>query len=67
MKKDKLIKVWSVIPNDFEFSVQYLTDKESAEILAESYESGATVCFEEIPLRIFERKQLSTARKGYRV
>lgn len=65
--KDKLVKVWSVIPNDFEFSVQYTESKESAELLAASYESGANIYFEEIPKRIFERKQLSTARKGYRV
>lgn len=67
MKNEKMVKVWAVIPNDFEYSVQYMESRESAESLAESYESGAKVFFEEMPLRIVQRKQLKTAKKGYRV
>lgn len=69
MKDEKTIKVWSVIPNDSEFSTVDFTSYEQAVEWAKTYKDGAFVSPEPIdmPVRIYERKQMNQAKYGYRL
>ena len=64
-KSDELIKVWTVCPNDMEYSTQHFDTKESAEGWAKTYKAGASVFLNELPRRVVEAKGLQTARRGY--
>lgn len=64
---NKMVKVFVLIPNDCEFSVQYFDDKESAEQWAKTYESGADIIEDVVPEKVVREKRMRTARKGYRI
>ena len=66
-KKEKMLDVFVIIPNDCEYSVQYSNTKEQADAMARMYESGAHVSFDKVPERIVDRKEIQTATRGYKV
>ena len=67
MKKEKMIKVWTVIPSDFErCTVHFLTSSE-AERFVDHYDCSADIVQQELPQRIIDAKEKHIATKGYRL
>ena len=67
MKKEKIIKVFSVIPNDFELVVEHFDTRLEAENHAKLYRDGASVVEQELPAKIVDRKRKRIAMYGSRL
>lgn len=66
--KKKIVKTWAVIPNDFEYSVQYCDTKEQAEMMRDSFFKGeASISEMEQRQDVINRKNRKTAMRGYLV
>lgn len=65
--KEKIETVWTVIPNDFEFSTQHFKTESEAIAWAKTYEDGASVTKNELPERVVRLKEKRTARYGYKL
>lgn len=66
-KKDELMKIYTVIPHDFELCTVHFQDKEQAEAFAITYRDGAVVIENELSTRVVNAKAKKIARKGYKV
>lgn len=64
-KQEQLVQVYTVIPHNDELCTVHFASSEQANSWAKTYKDGANVCFQELPLRVVERKGLQIARKGY--
>lgn len=64
-KPEKLVQVYTVIPFNDELCTVHHASSEQANAWAKTYKDGASVVFQELPLRVVERKGMQTARKGY--
>lgn len=65
-KKEKILIVFTVIPNDFEFSTQHFENENDAIAWAKTYVSGASVIKNELPERVVKRKNMVSAKHGYK-
>jgi hypothetical protein len=64
-KSDQLVKVWTVCPNDENYSTQHFAARSDADAWAKTYKSGAQVFQNELPQRVIDAKETRTARYGY--
>lgn len=67
MKKEKMLTVYTVIPNDFELSTQHFEHAHDAQVFAKSYVDGASIVKQELPERVVLLKESKTARFGYKI
>ena len=67
MKKEKMVNVFILCPNDMEKPVLYFEDRDQAIEFSKTYKSGAHVSDkkEEIPERIVKNKQMHVAKCGH--